>query len=1016
MKKESSTEIREEEQILRMGVELFGSIKESKKNLFSKKWWYGQLMQWTLANSSFKTPLFRFVDVFPSLNKKEDISSFLNEYFTGNKKDNHQLLPPFLNKSISFLSPSMLSAFISKQIMEMAHLFILGDTFPSILPAIKEMRKNNSAFTLDLLGEATLSEKEARAYQKRYLQIIDQLHGQTQIWNHNPQTDENEKGEPVPIANLSVKISSLDDQIFTVSWDESKKRIKDKLRVLFQKSVNTNTFINIDMEQYEYKALTLETFKELISEPEFRNHPHFGIVIQAYLKDSLNDLEDLSQFSRNHPSPVTVRLVKGAYWDYELIHAKQQNWPCPVYLNKWESDMSFESCVKLILQSHPHLRLCIGSHNIRSIVYTLNLTQKYNLPQKAIEVQTLYGMADNIKESLIKKGWRVRQYCPIGTPIPGMAYLVRRLLENTANESFIRAWQNDKNNIKDLLKSPDSFTKQHPLNHTNIKKSDHQMNETQLDLTKGQKHKKFKNTAVLDFSIAHHRLNFQKAIEEWQKKLPLTIPLVINNKEKMHSKTFKRENPSHPSQTVALVSQAEKEDCNQAIKQALERFPAWSQTDVSQRHNLLVSAADKMEDRRYSLAALQVLEVGKTWQSADADVCEAIDFCRYYAEEMLRLAAPRITDPVLGEESFYYYQARGLAVVIAPWNFPLAILTGMTTACLVTGNTVLVKPAEQSSATAYELMKILMECGLPAGVAQFLPGTGEETGAYLVEQEETELITFTGSREVGCAILEKANQVVSRKNKLKKCIIEMGGKNAIIVDDSADLDMAVAGVMESAFEFQGQKCSACSRVLVAETIEKPFTDRLIESIDSLKIGPVENPDMRIGPVVDASAVKKINAYIKEGKKSACLISKDTLCPPEEGYFISPVVFKQVPPGSSLLQEEIFGPVLTLIPFKNLDQAITISNNTEFALTGSFYSRSPSRIKKVKKALQVGNLYINRNCTGALVKRHPFGGFKMSGLGNKAGGPDYLIQFMNPKVITENTVRRGGFSPHLFTTS
>ena len=521
----------------------------------------------------------------------------------------------------------------------------------------------------------------------------------------------------------------------------------------------------------------------------------------------------------------------------------------------------------------------------------------------------------------------------------------------------------------------------------------------------------FKNTAPLDFSISDNRWKFQKAIEKWQTKLPLSVPLVIDNKQITSSKTFKRENPSYPSKTVAVVSQADKTACDQAIAGALKQFPLWNQTPVEKRCHLLTSLADKMEDHRYSLSALQTLEVGKNWPSADADVCEAIDFCRYYAEEMLKREKPQLTDSILGEESFYSYQARGLSLVIAPWNFPLAILTGMVVASLVTGNTTLIKPAEQSSAVAYELIKLLMECGLPLGVAQFLPGTGEETGDYLVKQEETEMIAFTGSKEVGCAILEKANQVSSRRNKLKKCVVEMGGKNAIIVDESADLDMAVSGVLESAFGFQGQKCSACSRVLLAKTIEKSFTERLADALESMMIGPAEKPENRIGPVVDITAFRKITRYIKDGKKTASVVSKEKSLP-GEGHFISPVIFNNVPTNSPLLKEEIFGPVLVLIPFTDLDEAIDTANNTEFALTGAFYSRSPERIEKIKKRFQVGNLYINRNCTGAIVKRHPFGGFKMSGLGHKAGGPDYLTQFMNPRVITENTVRRG-FSPHLF---
>ncbi len=979
-----------EKQIIQNGQQIFGETSKSKKNLFSKKWWYGRLMQWTLSNETFKIQMFRFVDTFPSIKDAKQIPVFLKEYF-GNK---NELFPELLSQSASFLHPALLSKFISKQMKEMAHLFIVGETAATMLPVLKKMREKKMAFTIDLLGEATLSEQEARMYQSQYLQLIDTLKQESKAWEEIPLIDRDERG-PIAKVNISVKLSSLDSQIFTVSWEESKERLKNKLRPLLKKAMNTNTFINIDMERYELKDLTLEVFKELISEPDFRDYPHFGIVIQAYLKDSLYDLQKILDFVKNHPSSLTIRLVKGAYWDYEKIHSEQQNWPCPVYLNKWESDKNFEDCCAFILKNYPYLRLGLGSHNIRSIIYALSLSQQLKIPKSGIEFQMLYGMADAIKIQLIKNNWRVREYCPFGKAIPGMAYLVRRLLENTSNESFLRSWQMETQELADLLQAPEK-----PKN-TVTKKND------------GFKNDPFKNVALLDFSKEIHRQNFQKALAVCKKRFPIEVPIVINSKKKIVTNKWRRENPSEENQIVAEVSMATKADCDLAIKKSLECFPSWRDTPVLERSQLLLRLAKQMENRRYELASLQVFEVGKNWKSADADVCEAIDFCHYYAKEILRFEKPQLTDAVLGEESFYSWKGRGIAVVIAPWNFPLAILTGMTTACLVSGNTVLIKPAEQSSAIAYELMKMLIDAKIPLGVAQFLPGKGEDIGAYLVEQKDISLIAFTGSKEVGCSILEKTNQVSTRNNTLKKCVVEMGGKNAIIIDDSADMDMAVAGVIESAFDFQGQKCSACSRVLLAKSIEQSFLERLKPAVQSLQIGPVEDPKMRIGPMIDSESLKKMNHYLRQAEKSGRLLAKGGTC--ENKYFVSPTVFSGIPMDSPILKEEIFGPLLVIIPFQNLDQAINIANDTEFALTGAFYSRSPARIEKVKKEMQVGNLYINRPCTGALVKRHPFGGFKMSGIGNKAGGPDYLRQFMNAKVVTENTVRRG-FSPDLFSSS
>ena len=1022
---------REDTPIRTCGMNMNGS----KENLFSKKKWYGKLLRWTLSSPALKTPLFRFVDVFPTLKTKQDILFFLNEYLG---KHSDRSVPWLLKKSISFLYQRQkkslptkpyglggrtkprffdLSAFVSQQMREMSSLFIVGEDMDSAWPVLNQIRKEGFCFTLDLLGEAVLSEKEAQIYQNRYQQTMDQLNEKAKAWPPAPLMDEDEHGDPIPKSNISIKISSLDSQIQTVSWDVSKTRVKKKLRALFQKAKDRGTFINIDMEQYRYKDLTLSVFKELIAEEEFKNYPHYGIVIQAYLKDSLKDLKELLPFVKKRGTAITIRLTKGAYWDYEFIHSRQYNWPCPVYLNKKETDMNFSVCVDFILKAYPFLRLAVATHNIHSLVSVRHRSKEHNIPQRAIEIQTLYGMAGAMNKHLIKTGWRVRQYAPLGKAIPGMAYLVRRLLENTANDSFIRHPQMRESDIHKLLQAPiPSLT--NPLKNQRGKFPLFRPHLTSSHWTLSQKSKNneepYKNTPLLDFSLSHHRHHFQKAIEEWKSQLPLSVPVVIDHKNQETRQTFKRENPSRPSQTVAVVSQADKVLCEKAVQSAKKSFASYSQIPAKQRCEMVQALADNILAHRYKLSTLQTLEVGKSWMEADADVCEAIDFCRYYALEMLRLSEPQLTAQVLGEESFYSYQPRGLALVIAPWNFPLAILTGMTVASLVTGNTVLIKPAEQSSAVAYQFMQLLIECGWPEGTVQFLPGKGEETGAFLVEHSETEIIAFTGSKETGTAILEKANQAFSRKNKLKRCIVEMGGKNAIIVDESADLDQAVAGVMESAFEFQGQKCSAASRILLARSIEKLWTERFLQAVQSLTIGPADHPESRLGPVVDTDALQKIQSYKEQGQKTACLISKEQTLP-KEGYFISPAVFHQVPVDSPLLKEEIFGPVVTLIPFDDLDQAIDIANNTEFALTAGFYSRSPSRIKKAQQQLQAGNIYINRTCTGALVKRHPFGGFKMSGLGPKAGGPDYLLQFMNAKVVTENTVRRG-FSPHLFDSS
>ena len=378
---------------------------------------------------------------------------------------------------------------------------------------------------------------------------------------------------------------------------------------------------------------------------------------------------------------------------------------------------------------------------------------------------------------------------------------------------------------------------------------------------------------------------------------------------------------------------------------------------------------------------------------------------------MLRLAEPRRRD-VPGEENYTFYEPRGVTIVIAPWNFPLAILTGMTAAAIVTGNTVIVKPAESSSVIAAKLMEVLQAVGLPPGVVNFLPGDGGEIGPVLVKDPRTAVIAFTGSREVGLLLNRQGAEVPEGQHHVKRVLAEMGGKNAIIVDEDADLDEAVQGVRTSAFGYQGQKCSACSRVIVLESIYEQFVPRLIEATRSLKVAPAEDPGCSVGPVINAEAYERIRAAIEKGKQSASLLYEaDVSGFANEGYFIGPHIFGDVEPASFLAQEEIFGPVLAVLRARDLDHALEIANGTAYALTGGFYSRSPENIAKVKRYFRVGNLYINRKTTGALVDRQPFGGFKLSGIGAKAGGPDYLLQFMVPRTITENTMRRG-FAPPL----
>ncbi len=975
-----------EMEIRGQGEEIFRSMGSESKNIFHRDWWYGQVMDWSMKNVRFKTQMFRFVDVLPTLASSQEVTRHIREYF---QKDGE--LPPIMNVGLGVgaLAPGLVAGTIRKNVTQMAKMFITGESPQEALPTLKKARDQGIAFTMDLLGEATLSEVEAQEYQHRYLEMINWLGESSSSWPTVESIDRGHDGTLLPKVNVSVKLSSLYSQINLKAWEATKSILKERMRPLFRATVAQRTFLNVDMENYDLKDLTLEVFKEMISESEFQNYPYFGIVIQAYLRDSLADIDDLVSFAKTRKVPFTVRLVKGAYWDYETIVASQRHWSIPVYTNKQESDANFESCAKVLLAAFPHIHVALASHNVRSLSAALVEARRLKVDPKGFEIQMLYGMAEGIKKAFVKLGYRVREYAPVGEMLPGMAYLVRRLLENTSNESFLRSKYVEGVSADELLKDP---------RHNLVPSSAHW---PQSD--------RFENEPLVDFKVKVQRDSMKEALNQVRRENQgKKWPLVLNGKAILNGRFIESRNPSSPQEVLAQVAVAGTAEAEMALKMARDGFRKWCRVSVNERARVIEKVADLIQRDRMKLSALAVLETGKSWSEADGDVAEAIDFCRYYAVEMKRLGKPLKMGSVLGETSLYQYRGRGVAVVISPWNFPLAIMTGMAAAALVAGNSVILKPAEQSSVMGAYLMELLREAGVPSEAVHFLPGYGEEVGDYLIRHKGVDIIAFTGSREVGLHILKCASEVKEGQLNVKKVIIEMGGKNAIIVDSDADLDEAILGVVYSAFGFQGQKCSACSRVIVLEEVYDRFVTRLIEATRSIKLGAAENPDSYLGPVIDEEAFKKIRTTIEGAKARGCRLLYEGEAP-AGGYFVAPTIFGDVASNDPLAQEEIFGPVLAVLRAQNLDHAIEMGNGTQYGLTGGLYSRSPSHIERVKEEFEVGNLYINRGITGALVERHPFGGFKMSGIGSKTGGPDYLLQYLEPRCVIENTMRRG-FAP------
>jgi 1-pyrroline-5-carboxylate dehydrogenase len=507
----------------------------------------------------------------------------------------------------------------------------------------------------------------------------------------------------------------------------------------------------------------------------------------------------------------------------------------------------------------------------------------------------------------------------------------------------------------------------------------------------------FRNEPYTDFSVPSNRQAMEQALSEVHSQFGHEYQLRIGREWIATDDKLRSLNPSHTSEVVGVHHKATPELANRALECVHAYFPVWSRTPAEERVRMLLDAARILRRRKMEFDAWLVYEAGKTWPEAEADVSEAIDFCEYYAREMLRLAGPQKVVQLPGEQDELVYIPLGAGVVIPPWNFPLAILVGMTVAALVTGNTVVLKPSSETPTIAAKFAEVLLEAGFPEGGFTLLTGSGSAVGDVLVEHPKTRFVCFTGSRDVGLRINELAARTQPGQVWIKRVIAEMGGKDAIVVDAGCDLDKAVEGVLVSSFGYQGQKCSACSRAIVDAKIYEPFLEKLAQKAKAIPVGPSDDPGNYMGPVISANARQSILEYIEIGKKEGRLVTGGR-AREGTGYFIAPTIIADVDSKARIFQEEIFGPVLAVTKARDFEHALELANDSQYGLTGAVYSNDPEHLRKAKEQFHVGNLYFNRKCTGAMVGAHPFGGFNMSGTDSKAGGPDYLLLFLQAKSI------------------
>jgi RHH-type transcriptional regulator, proline utilization regulon repressor / proline dehydrogenase / delta 1-pyrroline-5-carboxylate dehydrogenase len=967
---------------------------KERSGIVSSSWWSERMLEWAMSHPSFKTQLFRFVDVFPATTDDEDVVRHLDEYLHGAD------VPRVLDMGLGMaehvpLGKSAAAGLARRSISRVAEQFIVGQSPADAVEGLRELWRQGRAFTVDLLGEKTLTSVDADRYAARVGELLRTLADASRSWPADELLETDDLGR-LPRVNVSVKPTALATRYAPLTRADGMAEAAGRLRPLLAEARDLGAYVHFDAEHYDVKDLTLELFRSLLDEPELAGL-HAGIVVQTYLKGARDDLADLIAWSAGRAQPITVRLVKGAYWDTETVQAQAEGWPVPVFSDKVETDANYERCTRLLHDHHGSVRAAFGTHNLRSLAYAVEYARSKGIPDNGYEIQLLYGMAEPLHAAVRKLGLRLRVYAPVGELVPGMAYLVRRLLENTANESFVRRRFVEGQDIGALVAPPrvDRLPAVEP--------------PARRPATDPMAPGRYEPEPVAEWRRTTVRAAMAVAVDEvGERGLGRAVPAVIGGSPVTTAGEIVSVDPACPSTVVARSARCGPDEAEVALDAARRAWPAWRRATAGQRAAVLFGAAEWMRSRRAQLAALEVFEAGKPWRDADADVCEAIDFCEYYGREALRLDAGGPVQSPPGERNELRYQPRGIGVVISPWNFPLAIPTGMVAAALVTGNAVLFKPAEQTPAVAAALVDALTAGGLPPGVLGFLPGMGEDVGAYLVEHPDVSFVAFTGSKPVGLGIVATAAVVRPGQRHIKRVVAELGGKNPLIVDADADLDQAVPIAVASAFGYGGQKCSACSRLIVVDEVHDQLVERLVGAAQRLRVGHPRDMAVDVGPLIDADAHARVRSYVALGSEEGeVVLGGDDV--PAEGWFVAPTIVTGVKPGSRLATDEIFGPVLSVFRAASFDEALALANDTEYALTAGVVSRSPVHIRLAAGELRAGNVYVNRSITGAVVGRQPFGGYGLSGVGSKAGGPDYLLQFVEPRSISENTLRQG-FAP------
>ena len=872
---DSSTASGIEAVILEVGAALHADALRSRPEFFRARGLRGAILGRALEDETLRRALFQFVDVLPELRDATAIARHFSAYLQG-----RDLGGAWARLAQLGARPFMAWA-VRSGVTRTARLFLVEENQSALTKIGRALARNGAQMTVDAVGEAVLTEAEAERYVARYARIID--------WQQSS------GARP----HVSVKLSGLTPRFDPIDPSGSISRVLERIAPLMQRVLATNAALTVDMEHHELKPLVLDAFKALVERyAEGTWQP--GIALQAYLRETEEDVARLVRWVRSHGRPVSVRLVKGAYWDTEVALAAQREWPAPVYLDKSETDANYERLTRTLFANADLVFPAIAGHNLRSLAHAIAAADAAGLPRDRWEIQMLYGMAEPLQAALARRGVPLRIYVPTGELVTGIAYLIRRLLENTASSSVLRQTYAEGQNTAVLLAAPAP----HATAAVQNTPKPHLPQHARTRLQPARSTRRLRRSALVRRKQGGRTLS-------------------VGDCRRSARRSFIK-HAIRRGRTAFWVTSSSTDGAGagKAIANAREAWRTWRATPASERIAMMRRAAALILERRMELAAWQVLEQAKNWREADADVAEAIDYLDYYAAGMERLQGWRTTIDYPGETNATRFEPRGTAVIISPWNFPLAILAGMTSAALVTGNCAIMKPAMPAQIVAHLFHRILLEAGFPSGVCQLVPGHGSAVGDVLVDDPHVHVIAFTGSREIGQRILERSARFSPEQQHVKRVVCEMGGKNAIVVDDDADLDEVVHETLHSAFGYQGQKCSACSRLIAVGGIHDRLLARLASALEAWPYGPPEDPQYVFGPLITEAAQAKTLEYIEIGKSEGRLVYQGRV--PETGYYVAPAIFAGIRPHHRLAQEEIFGPVLAVMQAESFDQAIEMA--------------------------------------------------------------------------------------------